>query len=260
MMEEKLIVLKFGGKCLENVKGFEQAALWIARRKQEFSQVVVVVSAMGSLTTQLLDLSKAVNPEPPKREVDMLISTGERMSMSLLAMALDRKGIKAKSLTGSQAGILTCDEHMSANILEIKPRRVLHDLNSQVVVIVAGFQGVSLKGEITTLGKGGSDTTAVALGVSLKAERVEFFKDVSGVCSEDPKKTPEIQCFSELSFEQAEEILKKTGRFLNVRSLKLANKHDQPLHLLNFADLNESKNLGTWIRSSKKSLEKISLS
>ncbi|MCB1110493.1 MAG: aspartate kinase [Chlamydiia bacterium] len=196
----KVIVMKFGGASLETPKHFINVADLIAAKKEP---VVVVVSAMGEMTDELTHLAHQVAQQPSRRELDMLISVGERISMSLLAMALEERGVPAISLTGSQSGIITCSHHNDALIEEVRPVRIYQHLSEGKVVIVAGFQGVSREKEVTTLGRGGSDTSAVALAVALHAEKVEFYKDVKGVYAQDPKKSPQAELYQELSFEQA---------------------------------------------------------
>jgi aspartate kinase len=228
--------MKFGGAAVATPDRFGLIADLILQRCLDYSRLVVVVSAMGNTTDELLALARKVHPEPPKREQDMLISVGERISMSLLAMALDLKGKEAVSLTGSQAGITTTDNHLEAKIIDVKPHRLLKYLNQGKIVIVAGFQGVSQNGEITTLGRGGSDTTAVALAIALGAEKVEFYKDVPGIFSEDPKKNPAAVFFDELPFEKALEITQKGAKVLQSRCVDLAAKNGLPLHVLPFAN------------------------
>jgi len=179
-------------------------------------------------------LAKQVNPDPPRREYDMLVSVGERISISLLAMALAAKNHQAISFTGSQSGIITCDKHSNARIVEVRPHRLIPILDSGSVVIVAGFQGVSRKGEITTLGRGGSDTSAVALGIALGASKVEFYKDVPGIFSEDPKVTPQAPFLPNLSYEEALAIIHQGAKVLQARSIELAQKNVMPLHVLSF--------------------------
>jgi aspartate kinase len=175
-----------------------------------------------------------VHPEPPAREQDMLISVGERISIALLAMALARQGCEAISFTGSQSGILTTNEHTNARITTVKPHRLQKALDEGKIVIVAGFQGVSVEGEITTLGRGGSDTTAVALGVALNAVKVEFYKDVPGVFSEDPKKNDQAVPYPFLTYSQALEITEKGAQVLHPRCIALAQKNSLVLHVLSF--------------------------
>lgn len=177
----------------------------------------------------------------------MLISVGERISMSLLAMALEERGVPAISLTGSQSGIITCSHHNDALIEEVRPVRIYQHLSEGKVVIVAGFQGVSREKEVTTLGRGGSDTSAVALAVALHAEKVEFYKDVKGVYAQDPKKSPQAELYQELSFEQA---LALGDSVIHKRSILLASKNGLPLHVLSYKEELRKGFPGTWIRSS----------
>ena len=239
--------MKFGGAAVASPEKFALIADIIVERKKLYPQVIVVVSAMANMTNELGDLAKKVHPNPPRREYDMLVSVGERISISLLAMALSLKGQEAISFTGSQSGIITTDEHSEARILEVKPFRLLPHLEAGKVVIVAGFQGVSRKGEITTLGRGGSDTSAVALGVSLKCETVEFFKDVAGIFSEDPKQNPQAQFFPYLSHQEALKITLKGAKILHSRSIELAERNKLRLHVLPFATWANRETPGTVI-------------
>jgi aspartate kinase len=199
----KTIVLKFGGAAVATPEHFSNIADIVLRRRLEYSKVVVVVSAMGNTTDQLISMAKQVNQNPPKREYDMLVSVGERISISLLAMTLAAKSHQAVSFTGSQSGIITCNQHSEARIIDVRPHRLDRTLNCGMVAIVAGFQGVSREGEITTLGRGGSDTSAVALAIALQAEAVEFYKDVPGDFCEDPKIYPKSEPLTQLSYEEA---------------------------------------------------------
>lgn len=232
----KTLVIKFGGAAVASPPQFEKIAEIIKNKLLEYDRIAVVVSAMGNTTDDLLALARSVHPEPPRREQDMLISVGERISIALLAMALDLKGIKAVSFTGSQSGIITSSEHSEAHIIAVRPYRLLPHLEKGRVVIVAGFQGVSQEGEITTLGRGGSDTSAVALGVALGAEIVQFYKDVAGIFDKDPKKNLDARLQNFLTYEQALEIVQKGAKILHERSLKLALKNGIPLHVLSFME------------------------
>lgn len=243
--------MKFGGASVASPEQFEQIARIIAAKPE---RLVIVVSAMGDTTDLLLDLARKVHPEPPGREQDMLISVGERISIALLAMALSRQGREAISFTGSQSGILTTHEHTNARIIAVRPHRLLKALDEGKIVIVAGFQGVSIDGEITTLGRGGSDTTAVALGVALNAVKVEFYKDVPGVFSEDPKKNDQAVHYPFLTYEQALAITKKGAQVLHPRCIELAKKNALLLHVLSFQTLMEEK--GTLIAEREKSEKK----
>lgn len=232
-MGKTTIVMKFGGASVARPEQFAEIAERICV-KAIAHRVVVVVSAMGDTTNQLLSLAKAIHPSPPLREQDMLLTAGERVSIALLAMALDLKHKEAISFTGSQSGIITTDVHSEARIIAVRPRRILQELDREKIVIVAGFQGVSRNGEITTLGRGGSDTTAVALGVALSASCVEFYKDVGGIYSEDPKAYPCAYKFDCLTFEQALEIAARGAKVLHPRSIRLAQKNGLPLLLCPF--------------------------
>ncbi len=236
--EDKTLIMKFGGKSVCSSSCFPRLADLVIKRAQTYSRLVLVVSAMGDMTNQLISLAHQVNPQPPKREYDMLVSVGERISISLLAMALALKGKEAVSLTGSQSGILTCHNHSEAKIVDVKPHRLLSFLNLGKIVIVAGFQGMSmLEKEITTLGRGGSDTTAVALAAAIGAEKVEFYKDVAGVYSEDPKKNSQATHFPTLSFEEAEKVIRASGgQVLHLRALALAKKNRISLHIKSIED------------------------
>ena len=231
---KKTVVMKFGGAAAATPEHFFRIADLIVERKQIFPQVIVVVSAMGKTTDQLISLAKQIHPNPPQREYDMLVTVGERISISLLAMALAVKNYEAVSFTGSQSGIITCNRHTEARIVDVKPHRLLASLEKGKIVIVAGFQGVSRAGEITTLGRGGSDTTAVALGAALQADLVEFYKDVPGFCNTDPKMDPLAKVFDALSYEEALAIVSKGAKILHERSLQLAKINGLPLHIKPF--------------------------
>ncbi len=247
-------VLKFGGAAVASPEKFSLIADLILQRSQKASQIIVVVSAMGNTTNELLALARKVHPYPPKREEDMLVSVGERISMALLAMALELKGGQAVSLTGSQAGIITTSDHSEAKIVDVKPHRVIRALNQGKIVIVAGFQGVSLEGDITTLGRGGSDTTAVALAAALKAQNVEFYKDVPGIFSADPKKDPQARLFPLLTYEEALTITRQGAKVLQSRCIDLAAKNQISLQILPF--VNPTSTEGTWIKDQNRLSQK----
>ena len=251
---ENCVVLKFGGASVSTPQAFHFISNIIADRKSKYKKVITVVSAMGDDTDQLIELAKQVNPTPPRRELDMLISTGERKSIALLAMALSLKNVDAISFTGSQAGVITSNDHFDAKICDIRPKRILEELEKGKVVIVAGFQGMSTAGEITTLGRGGSDTTAVALAIALGAEKVEFFKDVPGVFDQDPKKNPQAKLLPHLNYEEAYSIMVKGAQVLHARCIQLAEKNKIQLHVLPFSDFANDK-LGTLIQNTNEKLE-----
>ncbi len=225
-------IMKFGGASVATAESFHRIAEIILQQTDE--EIVVVVSAMGQTTDELLTLAKKVHPEPPRRELDMLVSVGERISIALLAMALSKQGRDAVSFTGSQSGIITCTNHSQANIIELRPKRVREALEKKKVAIVAGFQGVSKLGEITTLGRGGSDTSAVALAVALGADAVHFYKDVEGIYTADPKTHADAQLVSEMSYEEALELTKKGAKILHPRAIELARKNGVQLYVRTF--------------------------
>jgi aspartate kinase len=220
-----MIVLKFGGASVASPEHIKHIAGLIARHRLEGEKVVVVVSAMGNTTNQLITLAQEIHPNPPKREYDMLVSVGERISMALLAMALELHAIDAVSFTGSQCGILTCESHSNAKIVDIRPKRILKALEEGRVVIVAGFQGMSHKGEITTLGRGGSDTTAVALAAALNVSKVIFYKDVPGVFSADPKVSNEAEFYPRVSYDRMYQLADHGAKILHPRAVMLAKKN-----------------------------------
>jgi aspartate kinase len=244
---KKTLIMKFGGASVATPEHFGRIAEIIIERQKEY-RVVAVVSAMGNTTDQLIALAKQVNPDPPRREYDMLVTVGERISIALLVMAIAAKGHEAVSFTGSQSGIITCARHSDARIINVKPElRILPILNKDKAVIVAGFQGVSRGGEITTLGRGGSDTTAVALGIALNASKVEFFKDVPGIFVDDPKKNATAKMFSHLTYEEALDIVLKGAKVLHSRCIELAQKNHLLLHVRSFNDVDFTKEEGTLI-------------
>jgi aspartate kinase len=232
MMNQTTVVLKLGGSMIRQMEDFPNLAQLILKYKQKYKNVVVVVSALKGYTDDLLNKASSLHPDPPRRELDMLSSVGERIAASLLCITLDKIGIGAKSYTGSQAGILTNQEHTQAKILNMTPVRLLASLQQEGVVVVAGFQGVCWQNkEITTLGRGGSDTTAVALGIALKASRVVFFKDTGGLFEADPKLYPSAAPLSYCSFDQALDLMKPPRFALHPRSILLAEKNQIPLHV-----------------------------
>lgn len=240
--------MKFGGASLSTAGQFDKIADRVVKRAGSAGWIVVVVSAMSKTTDELNNLEKIAGPLPPQREYDTLISAGERMSMSLLAMSLANKGIQAISLTGSQAGIITCPNHTEARVIDVRPKRILSSFQQERIVIVAGFQGVTMQGEITTLGRGGSDTTAVALGIALNAHVVEFYKDVPGFFSHDPKVNPNATILRQLTYQQALDTLKKGGgKFLHSRAVAMAALHRIPLAILPFDTALEHQHGGSLI-------------
>ena len=230
MSDKKIIVQKYGGSSVADPERLRRVAERVAAAVKAGARVVVVVSAMGKTTDDLLALARKVAREPPRRELDMLLSTGERISMALLAMALWELGVPAISFTGSQSGILTNDRHSGARIIEVRPVRIQDELERDHVVIVAGFQGMSYKREITTLGRGGSDTTAVALAAALGAEACEIYSDVDGVYSADPRVVPEAHHLSEISYEEMQELAEAGAKVLNAQAVQWARRAGIVIH------------------------------
>ena len=227
-----LVVQKFGGTSVATPELITRAASRIAATRQAGVDVIAVVSAMGSETDSLLQLARQVNPQPPARELDLLLTAGERISMSLLAMALDSEGIHAMSLTGSQAGILTVGDHGSAEIRDVRSFRVQEGLDEGKVVIVAGFQGVDPESkDVTTLGRGGSDVTAVALAAAHGAEHCEIYTDVDGVYSADPMMVNEAQLFPQVSFAEMVELAGAGGQVVMREAAEAALRYQVPLHV-----------------------------
>jgi aspartate kinase len=216
------IVQKFGGSSLADVDKIMQVARMIARVKQAGLDVAAVVSAMGKTTNQLVAMARDVSPRPPRREMDMLLSTGERITMSLLCMALDALGVQSVSLTGSQCGIITNHRHNDAQVIEVRPFRVLDEMAEGKVVVVGGFQGVSYRRDITTLGRGGSDTTAVALAAAIDAERCEIYSDVDGVYSADPSVAADARHLPEVSYAVMQEMSAAGAKVLNAQAVQFA--------------------------------------
>jgi aspartate kinase len=236
-MHSALIVQKYGGATLSDPEKIKQVAGRIAKLSSQGKRMIVVVSAMGKSTNQLLSLASQVAKNPSRRELDMLLSTGERVSMSLLSLALNDLGCHAISFTGSQAGILTSDSHLNALISDVRAPRVEQALAENKIVVIAGFQGVSpVTREITTLGRGGSDITAIAMAAAFKAERCEILKDVSGVYSADPKLINESRSLRRLNYQQLMEMTFWGAKVLNYRSVELAMRNSVPLYVGPAAD------------------------
>lgn len=233
---------KYGGSSVADPEKIQQVARHIAATQRSGCRVVVVVSAMGKTTENLLSLALRVAAEPPRRELDMLVSTGERVSMALLTMALTALGVSAVSFTGSQSGIITNDRHFDAEIIEVRPQRIWDELARDRVVIVAGYQGMSERREITTLGRGGSDTTAVALTAALGAERCEIYSDVDGIYSADPRSVPDARQLPTIDYDAMQEMAESGAKVLNARAVDWAKRHGVLIHARKTADFAE---LGT---------------
>jgi len=224
MGEGTVIVQKYGGSSVADLERLGKVADKIVEAHHAGHRVVVVVSAMGKTTDALLTQAREVDPEPPRRELDMLVSTGERVSMALLSIAIQKRGCEAISFTGSQAGIITNDRHFDARIVAVRPHRVEAELEKGRIVIVAGYQGVSEQKEITTLGRGGSDTTAVALAAALGAERCEIYSDVDGVYSADPRVVPDALHIPELDHRTLQVAAEAGAKVLNAQAVEWARR------------------------------------
>ena len=218
------IVQKYGGSSVADVDKLRKIAGLIAGIKGQNFDIAVVVSAMGKTTDELVRMAREIASKPPRREMDMLLSTGERITMSLLSMALHERDLRAVSLTGSQAGIITNDRHNDAQVIEVRPFRVQDEMAKGKVVIIGGFQGVSYKRDITTLGRGGSDTTAVALAAALDAERCEIYSDVDGVYSADPSLASQARHLPELSYPVMQEMSTAGAKVLHSQAVQFAKE------------------------------------
>ncbi|MBK3643298.1 MULTISPECIES: aspartate kinase [Streptomyces] len=241
-----LVVQKYGGSSVADAEGIKRVAKRIVEAKKNGNQVVVVVSAMGDTTDELIDLAEQVSPMPAGREFDMLLTAGERISMALLAMAIKNLGHEAQSFTGSQAGVITDSVHNKARIIDVTPGRIRTALDEGNIAIVAGFQGVSAdKKDITTLGRGGSDTTAVALAAALDAEVCEIYTDVDGVFTADPRVVKKAKKIDWISFEDMLELASSGSKVLLHRCVEYARRYNIPIHVRSsFSGLQ-----GTWVSS-----------
>ena len=251
-----LVVQKFGGTSVGDPDRIRAVADHVARTRRQGEDVVVVVSAMGKETDDLLHLADQVSRTQPGREMDMLITAGERKSVALLCMALADLGVAASSFTGSQAGIITDTVHRNAKILEVRGDRLREALAAGQVPVVGGAQGVSTTLDVTFLGRGGSDTTAVALAAALGAESCEIYTDVSGVFTADPRIMPSARRLGHVSFEEMLEIAATGGRVLALRSVEFARNHHVPLHVRS----SFTWELGTWVQEEDPSMEQAIIS
>src|SRR6201986_3043757 len=232
MRNDSIIVRKYGGTCLETPAKIRAVASSLADLYRRGHRGVAVVSAIGKTTDDLVKMAYQISPHPNRRELDMLLTAGERISMSLMSMALSDFGVPAISFTGSQAGVMTDDSHSSARILDVRPIRVREELDRGRVVVLAGFQGVNpATKEITTLGRGGSDTTAVAMAAALKAESCEIIKEVDGICSADPRIVPDSKPLRQLDFASLSEMCFWGAKVLHFRSVELAQSQNMTLVL-----------------------------
>jgi len=219
-----IVVQKYGGSSVADVTRIRKVAERVMRTRHEGHDVVVVVSAMGDTTDELLALAKQVSPNPSRRELDMLLTSGERIAMALLSMAIRELGGDAISFTGSQSGIITNDRHVDARIIEVRPFRVQDELARGKIVVIAGYQGVSYRREVTTLGRGGSDTTAVAMAAALGAEYCEICSDVDGVYTADPRVVPAARRIGTLTYEETQELAESGAKVLNAQAVEFAKE------------------------------------
>jgi aspartate kinase len=239
-----LIVQKYGGSSVADAEGMKRVAARIVATKRAGNQVVVVVSAMGDTTDELIDLANQITPIPTGRELDMLLTAGERISMALLAMAISNLGHEARSFTGSQAGVITDSVHGRARIIDVTPGRIQEAINEGAVAIVAGFQGISQDTkDITTLGRGGSDTTAVALAAALDADVCEIYTDVDGVFTADPRVVPSARKLKSVTYEEMLELAASGAKVLHLRCVEYARRYELPIHVRSSFSNNE----GTWV-------------
>ena len=251
-----LIVQKFGGTSVGAAERIKAVARRVVETKIDGYDVIVVVSAMGETTDELLRMASQITPLPPPRELDMLLTAGERISMALLAMAIHSLGHDAVSFTGSQAGIITSPEHGRAKIIDVRTARIQEAVGQGKVVIVAGFQGVSAAADVTTLGRGGSDTTAVALAAALGAEVCEIYTDVDGVYTADPRIVPDARILHAVSYEEMLEMAATGARVLQLRSVEYARNHTVMLRVRS----SFTATPGTWIREEDERMEKAIIS
>ena len=255
-MAKKLIVQKYGGSSVENIEKIVNVAKRVVSYKNKGYDIVVVVSALGDTTDELLGLASKITKVPSERELDMLVSTGEQVSVALLAMAVHKFGKEAISFTGTQVGIITDSSHTKARIIDVNTRRIREELKKGKIVIVAGFQGVNVDQEITTLGRGGSDMTAVALAKVLGASVCEIYTDVEGVYTADPRLVKDAKKLDRVSYEEMLELASLGAQVLQARSVEVASKFNIPLHIRS----SFSKKDGTFITKEVRAMEDVLVS
>ncbi|MBA2663204.1 MAG: aspartate kinase [Bradymonadaceae bacterium] len=241
----KILVQKFGGSSVSDLERIRKVAQKVVATRRAGYDLVVVVSAMGDTTDDLLEMAKALSPNPSRRELDMLLSVGERISMALLSMAVHAEGLEAVSLTGSQCGIITTNSHSNARIMDVRPFRVQDELEQGRIVIIAGYQGSSYRREVTTLGRGGSDTTAVALAAALGAEACEIYSDVDGIYSADPRVVLSARQLVDLSYDEMQEMARSGAKVLNEQAVEFARIAKIALYA---KSTHQSDSAGTLIR------------
>ncbi len=255
-MGKKLIVQKFGGSSVANVERIQNVAKRVTEYKKKGYGIVVVVSALGDTTDELIELADKININPSEREMDMLLSTGEQISVALLAMAIHKLGFEAISFTGTQVGIITDSAHTRARIIKINTERIKQALEAGNIVIVAGFQGVNMNQDITTLGRGGSDLTAVALAKELKADECEIYTDVKGIYTTDPRIEPKAKKIKAITYDEMLEMASLGAQVMQARSIEVAKKFNVPIHVRSSIE----KNSGTMIIKEVKAMEEVVIS
>ncbi len=255
-MHKGLIVQKFGGSCVSNVKRIQNVARRVVSYRKKGYDLVVVVSALGDTTDELIELANKINPDPSEREMDMLLSTGEQISVALLAMAIQKKGFEAISFTGAQVGIITDTSHTRARIIKINTDKIKEELKRGRIVIVAGFQGVTLNQDITTLGRGGSDLTAVALAKELAARECEIYTDVEGIYTTDPRIEPKAKKIKAITYDEMLEMASLGAQVMQARSIEVAKKFNIDIHVR--SSFNDQ--VGTMITKEVKRMEGVAVS
>ena len=248
----KLIVKKFGGTSVANAKRIEVVADIVQKTINDGNRVAVVLSAMGKSTDELVSLAKEINPHPNPREYDALVSTGEQISVALLAMALLKRGLEGKSYTAYQLGIRTNDNHTRARILDVQVKNIQDEIKTGVIPVITGFQGMNDHGDITTLGRGGSDTTGVALAVALEADECQIYTDVDGVFTTDPRVYDKARLLEKVTFEEMLELSSMGAKVLQLRAVEYASKYKMPIRVL--SSFNDGK--GTLVEEEKESMER----
>jgi aspartate kinase len=255
-MRKRLIVQKFGGSSVANVERIQNVARRVVSYKKKGRDLVVVVSALGDTTDELIKLADQIDRDPSEREMDMLLSTGEQISVALLAMAIHKLGYEAISFTGAQVGIITDTSHTRARIIKINTQKIQEELQKGKIVIVAGFQGVTLNQDITTLGRGGSDLTAVALAKELKADECEIYTDVEGIYTADPRIEPRARKLNAITYDEMLEMASLGAQVMQARSIEVAKKFDVPIHVRS----SFSQKPGTMIIKEVKHMEDVVVS
>ncbi|MFA5287274.1 MAG: aspartate kinase [Candidatus Omnitrophota bacterium] len=255
-MGKKLIVQKFGGSSVANVERIQNVARRVTSYKNRNYSIVVVVSALGDTTDELITLADKINANPSEREMDMLLSTGEQISVALLAMAIHKLGYEAISFTGAQVGIITDSVHTRARIIKINTERIRKALEDGKIVIVAGFQGINMDQDITTLGRGGSDLTAVALAKELKADECEIYTDVKGIYTTDPRIEPKAKKIKAITYDEMLEMASLGAQVMQARSIEVAKKFNVPIHVRSSIE----KDSGTMIIKEVKEMEEVVVS